>query len=516
MSVSDRAAASTRTASRRSISARPTSTSSASGRRSAFSPRARHASDPERRGHQPCALAAALRQRRRRHRPAAAARPADAHDRRRRSTRLRRHRRRSRGRLGAARGPPAHRGLADRQLTTSACGRSCASSPASTARAWRRTRARCSTSRSASTDRPASIRTSESCSGPCRRARRPSSSTHTQVLMAVAAVAGLVLLMACGNVANLLILTGLRRTAELSLKAALGAGRGRLLREVFLQAVILAGCGRRCRARSGAHGRRGSSARRSCPRLAATIAPIDVRLTLLTVLICAAVALLLGVRAGPAVDVDARRWCPGQACARPAPSRLLESFVALQVALSVPLLVGTLLFAVSFWKIAHVDLGRRPGPRRRREGRHGRRRPSVRAARRPPPHPGTPGDAARSDRDCRSSNHANARRSYARSSRSRLRSSRVGSYSLPMINAVDPSFLDADGHAGRRGPRPSARPTTVRARPRVAVVNEGVARRFWHGASPIGRCIARRQPSVHGGRRRRRQGIAVGVAARGD
>ena len=48
---------------------------------------------------------------------------------------------------------------------------------------------------------------------------------------------------------------------------------------------------------------------------------------------------------------------PGKGARATNPSRLLESFVALQVALSVPLLVGTLLFAVSFWKIAHVDLG---------------------------------------------------------------------------------------------------------------------------------------------------------------
>ena len=126
-----------------------------------------------------------------------------------------------------------------RARITSACGRSCASSPASIARAWRLTRPRCSTSRSASTGRPARQGCPPHVRAPAARPV-PSSSTHTQVLLAVSAVAGLVLLMACGNVANLLILTGLRRTAELSLKAALGAGRGRLLREVFLQAVILA------------------------------------------------------------------------------------------------------------------------------------------------------------------------------------------------------------------------------------------------------------------------------------
>ena len=57
-----------------------------------------------------------------------------------------------------------------------------------------------------------------------------------------------------------------------------------------------------------------------------------------------------------------------------------------------------------------------------------------------------------------------------------------------MMNAVDASYIDLMGMrvvAGRglseADNRPGASP--------VVVVNEGVAKRFWHGASPIGRCI---------------------------
>ena len=50
----------------------------------------------------------------------------------------------------------------------------------------------------------------------------------------------LVLLITCGNVANLLLVRGLRRDRELLVKTALGASRARLFREVFSEATLLA------------------------------------------------------------------------------------------------------------------------------------------------------------------------------------------------------------------------------------------------------------------------------------
>jgi predicted permease len=335
-------------------------------------------------------------------------------------------------------------------------------------------------------DRPAGIdQDSRLVFGPLPPGQSPSSSQDTLVLLAVGAVSVLVLLMACGNVANLLVLTGLRRTSELVLKAALGAGRGRLLREVFLQAVLLsalAGTGALVLVMT-----LGSLVRRTfLPPLAATAAGLDGRLTLLTVAICAAVALALGV--APAIRLTAlRTLTPGRTRLGGSPSRLLDSFVALQVALSVPLLVGTLLFAVSFWAIAAVDLGVNPrqvvvvkanmiDDGRPAEQHVVHRRIQERVAT-------LPGVAA-----------------TALAQTTPLHGGLAivfevpgftygpGSHSMPMINAVDPGFLAVMGMRVVEG-RPFSDADNRPGTGSVAIVNEAMARKYWPGVSPVGRCI---------------------------
>ena len=181
-------------------------------------------------------------------------------------------------------------------------------------------------------------------------------------LLAVFGAVLLVLLIACVNVANLLLARGVQRRGEMAMRAALGAGKGRLVRQLLTESVMLAVCG----------GVVGMLVAWAGVRALVALAPASVpRVEAIAVngpalLFALGVSTVIGVLIGlsPAfqasgtdlkigLDAAARRVSGGHQGAR-------RTLVVAEVALAVMLLVSAGLLLRSLNKLFAVDPGFRP------------------------------------------------------------------------------------------------------------------------------------------------------------
>jgi hypothetical protein len=182
-------------------------------------------------------------------------------------------------------------------------------------------------------------------------------------LMALQAAVAFVLLIACGNLANLLLARTLARRRELSVRLAIGAGRGRLIRQLLSESILLAVIG-------GAAGIAVASAAVPLLRLLVPddLVVLGIRsvqvdgtvlgMCLLLVIFCGMVfGLVPAIRGSAAgIAVGLREGADGG----PRGERLRKTLIAAQIALSVVLLTGAGMFLRSFAALGSVDPGFRP------------------------------------------------------------------------------------------------------------------------------------------------------------
>jgi predicted permease len=312
-----------------------------------------------------------------------------------------------------------------------------------------------------------------------------------------------VLLIACTNLASLLLARGLARRRELAVRTAMGAGRERLVRQLLTESLLLAFCG-------GALGvLLAAAAVPLMARLVPTGLPIaagsgvDLRVLLFAGAVTAVTGLAFGIL--PALRACGNPDSAGlRESARSGESHATEKIRSLlviaEVTVSVALLIASGLLVRALWRLQAVDPGfraegvltlRTPLPTPKYDGTEMRDRFYERVLSEVRGLPGVTGAAY------------------------------VGSLPMVMRGGVWPLTLDGEAQDAQTSRMASLRIVTpgffatlgipvklgrdvaasdTQATPSVALVSESFARRCWPGVNPIGRRfrIAFHEPTVVG------------------
>lgn len=182
---------------------------------------------------------------------------------------------------------------------------------------------------------------------------------ETTLLTLMGAVAVL-LLIACGNVAGLLLARGSARRAELAVRSVMGAGRGRLGRQLLTESALLAVGATAVGLALAVWIQRGVLAFVSLERLGAVEARLSPQVVGFAVALSAFSVVLFGVlpaaraaRADPAAELGSGMRTAGSRVA----TRFRSALVVAQVALTAVLLVSAGLLLRSFDELRSVELG---------------------------------------------------------------------------------------------------------------------------------------------------------------
>jgi len=308
------------------------------------------------------------------------------------------------------------------------------------------------------------------------------------VLMIISA---LVMMIACANVANLLLARALARNKEITVRLALGAGRWRLIRQLLIESIVLsvlgggAGLAMAAWARDLVWSLRPPMFRHSGvhPDLDGRVLGYSLAVSILTGILFGLIPALRATRSDLATDLKERASQPGSSIRGWSPRSVLVSG---QVAFSLIALVGAGLFVRSLRNAGHIDAGFdanhlgivafNVGDQGYNEarGRDYQGRVLELAA-------ATPGVASAA-----LSKDSAFRVSSARTVLLEGQENTVsGTGRITLTSVVGPGYFQTVGIPLLRGR--DFRPLDTQSTPRVAIVNEAAAAHFWPGQEAVGK-----------------------------
>ena len=314
-------------------------------------------------------------------------------------------------------------------------------------------------------------------------------------LLTLSVVVGLVLLIACANVANLLLARSASRTREIAVRAAMGATSWRLARQLITEGALLGFLGGVASLPLAYAGVKGFVAAKPAgiPKLFAV--QIDAHVLLFTL----AVAVFSGIIFGLAPALRGMRVSAGESLKQAGRSGsggvhqnwTRSVLVVTEVALSLVLLAGAGLLVRSFVRLLEVNPGFRPerimtfalsfsGPKYQDMNHHPERMARfLEMLKRIQTLPSVEGVASSNDLPLTGQDASNYLITLGESAVASNEQVLVG------MHAVSPGYFRAMGIALLRGRELSDR--DVPGAPVAAVINQKFAQRVWPGQDPIGK-----------------------------
>lgn len=323
------------------------------------------------------------------------------------------------------------------------------------------------------------------------RGRGPDAPREIRVALWLGGVSAIVLLIACANVANILMGRAFVRRREIAVRIALGAGRGRLTRQMLTEALLLAALGALAAAYL-AH-LAGGLLRHLFGAELADGRFMDVQLFAFTAIVALGTGVLISLaplRQSLSPDLSSALRS-GSASGAGRANHARAVMLGVQAALCMLLLVGAGLFAQSLYRVrsldlgldvehtlmARFDLGRFALPRAEMEALYVTMMQRVNAV------PGVRRSAFAGVDPYRAGQAVSAQ-SAQRTLQDIWDS---GVKEVPMAAAVDSGFFRAVGAASLRGRDFSSEDR--RGAQRVAIINAPLATLLWPDEDALGRCL---------------------------